>query len=148
MWQVGNMDLKFQCVEHLVWHFHSWNLSWGSNWTTTALIIKQKNWKLSTCPTPEFWFEQVMALPYSEIICKYFRWWIAHVPDGQKFLKPENTKSCWSCETVKCWYSAVECALVHCLWRKSKNWQNINENHDGVITHLEPDILEVKSSGS
>ena len=44
-------------------------------------------------------------------------------------------------------YSAVECALVHCLWRKSKNWQNINENHDGVITHLEPDILEVKSSG-
>ena len=38
-----------------------------------------------------------------------------------------------------------------------KRWQQITElykkelhnpdNHDGVITHLEPDILEVKSSG-
>ena len=27
-------------------------------------------------------------------------------------------------------YNAVECALVHCLWRTSKNWHYINEKLD------------------
>ena len=32
--------------------------------------------------------------------------------------------------------------------RKYKKYLHDPDNHDGVITHLEPDILNVKSSGS
>ena len=39
---------------------------------------------------------------------------------------------------------AEEVAEIHRTYKKDLNDP---DNHDGVITHLEPDILEIKSSG-
>ena len=67
-----------------------------------------------------------MAPPNSEIICKYFKWWIAHIPDAHKFEKPDNNKSAGH---VKQRNVDIVLLSVHrySLKKKSKKWHYINE---------------------
>ena len=41
-------------------------------------------------------------------------------PRHSKILKAWKQQECWACETAKCWYSPVECALVQSLEKKQK----------------------------
>ena len=53
-------------------------------------------------------------------------------------IKDRNGTDLTEAEDVKRWQEYTE------LYKKDLHYQ---DNHDGVITHLEPDIWNVKSSG-
>ena len=54
-------------------------------------------------------------------------------------IKDRNTKDQTETEEIKKWQEYRE--ELH------KNDLNDRDNHDGLVTHLEPDILSVKSTG-
>ena len=53
-------------------------------------------------------------------------------------IKDKNGKDLTEAEEIKKWQEYREALYIKCL--------NDPDNHDGVVTHLEPDILEMKSS--